>query len=240
MGFIEDEEDRRHHLDDATLSTSARSFPLLRLPRELRNLVYSHALVRPGSDAYVEPIRVCYMHHKASSRHGSTSYWGTEKSTRLFRVNHQIYNEASEIFYSTFSFNFPPTMVITMVNNTLGVLTDRCRRLIRNIGFTLPFRSVTSRITSKAENRMAQTFVAAARLLPNVTQVEVSIALIGPYIPEHQTTEAVERILETMTPFKAIPVLIIRDGDDENNQHLRILKGIREALTSQWRASASK
>ena len=233
MDSFEHEEDLRHHLDDATLRKPASSSPVLRLPRELRNLVYSHALVRPGSGAYAEPIHVCYMHHKASSHHVSTSYWGTEKSTRLFRVNHQIYNEASEIFYSTFSFHFPPAMVIAMVNNTLSILTGRCRRLIRKIGFTLPFRSVTSMITSKAQNRMAQAFMAAARLLPNVTQVEVTIALIGPSVPEHQTTEAVERILETLTPFRAIPILIIRDGDDENNQHLRILKGIREALISQ-------
>lgn len=235
MDFFEDEESRRHHLDDATLLISAQSFPFLRLPRELRNLVYSHALVRPGSGAYV-----CYMHHKASSRHVSTSYWGTEKSTRLFRVNHQVYNEASEIFYSTFSFHFPPIMVTTTVNNTLNVLNVRCRSLIRKIGFALPFRSVTSIITSKAGNRMAQAFIAAAGLLPNLTQVEVNIALIGPYIPGYQTMEAVERILETLTPFKAIPILIICDGEDQTNQRSRILKGVREALTSQWRASAPK
>ena len=235
MDLFEDEEDRQHRVNGTTLSTSAPPFPFLRLPRELRDLVYSHALIRPDSGPHDEPTDICYLHHSPSSRHFSTSYWGTEKSTRLFRVNHQIYSEASEIFYATFSFYFPPIMDTTMIHDRVNILNGRCRALIRKIGFMLPFRGVTSTVTSKAENRMAQAFMAATRLLPKVTQVEVNIAIVGPYLPERQIMETVERILEILTLFKDVPRLIIRGGEVENTRPSQILKEVRQALAGQWK-----
>ena len=47
------------------------------------------------------------MMDRKGSALDSTVYWGTEKSTRLFRVNRQVSDEALKIFYSSFPFYFP-------------------------------------------------------------------------------------------------------------------------------------
>ncbi|KAL8908066.1 MAG: hypothetical protein Q9207_001045 [Kuettlingeria erythrocarpa] len=231
MDFVNNAEDPKPAPKAVVQPVPAQPFPFLKLPREIRDFIYYHALVRPGTDPDVEPARICYMHHKASSRHVSNSYWGTEKSTRLFRVNRQVYGEASEVFYSTFPFHFPSTVDRAMVNGTLGVLNVRARRLVRRVGFMLLFRSIPSPFTAKDDSKNEGAIEAVTELLPNIKQVEATIAFIGHDVPDSQITEVVKRILKILAPLKDIPGLTIRGGGIENKQRSRILNDVREALT---------
>lgn len=231
MDFLNNEEDPKPAPQAIGQPVPAEPFPFLKLPREIRDFIYYYALVRPGTGPDVEPARICYMHHKASSRHVSDSYWGTEKSTRLFRVNRQVYGEASEVFYSAFPVHFPSTVDRAMVNDTLGVLNVGARRLVRRVGFMLLFRSIPSPFTAKDDSKNERAIEAVTKLLPNIKQVEATIAFIGHDVPDSQVMEVVKRILKILAPFKDSPGLTIRGGGIENNQRSRILNEVREALT---------
>lgn len=134
MDFFANEEDQRPAQEVDTQPLPSQPFPFLNLPREIRNSIYYYALTNPGKRPNFEPAHICYLDYKASTCNTSASYWGAEKSTRLFRVSHQIYSEAFEMFYSTFQFHFPKTINIALVHKTLrDTLPLRARGLIRNI-----------------------------------------------------------------------------------------------------------
>lgn len=238
MDFFEEEENQGPPQCEVTSPVPTRPFPFLKLPRELRNSIYSYAMVRPGTGPHVQPPAVCYMHHKAISRNVSTSYWGTAKSTRLFRVSHQVYEEATCLFYSTFSFHFPVTMDTALVNHTLGdTLNLNARRLIRKVGFRLSIRSVPHEFTAKHDKKPRLALEAMVKLLPNIQHVEASVAFSGRDVPEWQLQEVVHRILGILTPVFENPGLVVRGGFNENLQRAQILEHVREHLGCQ-RASS--
>lgn len=231
MEFFDNEEDRRPVPEEVIQPVPSQPFPFLKLPREIRDSIYYHALVRPGTGPYVEPARICYMHHEASSPHISTSYWGTEKSTRLFRVNHQVYSEASELFYSTFPFHFPPTIDTALVHKTLrDTLPVRTRRLIREIGFMTHVSGIAGPFTAQDDDKQRLAFEAVAKLLPNIQRVELSLAIVGLDVPEWQVMEVVNRALQKLGPLKDMPGLTIRGGFGETDQRARIVRKVSEAL----------
>lgn len=234
MDFLENEEDKRPAQEEVIQPIPSQPFPFLKLPREIRDSIHYYALIRPGTGPYVEPAHICYMHHKASSRYTSTSYWGTEKSTRLFRVNHQFYSETSEIFYSTFQFHFPQTTDVALVNSTLrDTLPPKARRLIRKLSVTILIRGIPGPFTAKDDDKQRLAFEALGELLPNIQRVEISLAVIGHDVPEWQVIEVVNRVLEKLGPLKDMPGLALRGGLNENNQRARILREVREALGCQ-------
>lgn len=231
MDFIENEEDRQPARAELTQPAPSHPFPLLQLPREIRDVIYYYALIRPGSGPYVDPARICYMHHSASSPHVSDSYWGTEKSTRLFRVSHQVCNEVTSVFYSTFPFHFPQTIKIAMVHATLrDTLPPRARNLITKVGFMILIRGIANRFHLERDETIRQALQAAVDLLPNVKRVELSLAIVGHDVPEWQITEVVNRAVREASPLKGLPGLSIRGGFNENNQRARIVREVREAL----------
>ena len=232
MDFFDIEEDQRPAQEEVTHLVPNPSFSsFLRLPREIRDTIYYYALVRPYTGPYIEPTGICYMHHKPSSRHASKLYWGTEKSTRLFRVNHQVYSEASEIFYSTFPFHFPASIDIALINHTLrDTLNIRARTLIRKVGFMVPIRSIPYSFTPKDDDKRLLAFEAIAKLLPNIRQVEINVALVGHDAPEWQVMEVVNRVSKTFGPLKDLPGLTIYESFNTNNQRARIMKEVRELL----------
>ncbi|KAL8996023.1 MAG: hypothetical protein Q9169_004370 [Polycauliona sp. 2 TL-2023] len=230
MDCLDIEEGQQPAQDEITLPLAVRPFPFLKLPREIRDIIYFHSFTRANAGPNAKPARICYMHNKASSRHFSTPYWGTERATRLLRVNHQVYNEASDMFYSTFHFHYPSTVKDSMVDDTLSILNIRSRALIRYIGFSLHIRSIQTTATAKDDAKNERAFDAAMRLLPNITQVEVIIPFIGHDVPKWEIGGVVKRILNILAPFKEGPVLIIRGNITENDQRSLILEKVRENL----------
>lgn len=121
MQFIEDEEalGLPHPAEpDIAPSVPSRPFPFLKLPREIRDSIYYYALTRPDTGPSVTPRHICYIQHRWSAL-SSPTYWGTEKSTRLFRVNRQVSDESLELFYSSFPFYFPQYVDLALVDATL-------------------------------------------------------------------------------------------------------------------------
>ena len=68
-------------------------FPFLRLPRELRDSVYWHVVVKHEPLELDEPLQ--------------------ENETRVFRVCKQIHEEASEVYYTESCFFVPVQLFIT-------------------------------------------------------------------------------------------------------------------------------
>src|SRR5438034_10299019 len=86
---------------------------LLHLPVEIRLEILHFAILCPIPCDSCDAAKVClgssdFRH--ASIRNRQRYYWGTERMTRLLRVNHQLHAEAEEVLYTSFLFCFPPAM----------------------------------------------------------------------------------------------------------------------------------
>jgi len=106
-----------------------------KLPREVRDLIYYHALLRPRNSPSVTATHICYFHTKvpadddsaSASKQYWTPYWRTREPIRLFLVNRQTSTEALELLYSTYRFHFSQSVDIALVD-----ATRRFERLCRH------------------------------------------------------------------------------------------------------------
>ena len=208
----------------------SQPFPFLKLPREIRDSIYYYALLYNSTSPNV-PYH-CYFEPPVNPLVGSTRYWGTEKSTRLFRVNHQVSHEALELFFSTYFFCFPIRTTVSLVNATIRyTLTPRARSLIRNICFYMNLLcSHRDRFTAGGEEERRRGFEAAVKLLPNVKRVELTLYFIGHAVPDHQVKELVACALRTASPLRGFDGLILKGPINETAQRTRIWREVREAL----------
>ena len=221
---------------------SSGPFPFLKLPREIRDLIYHYALLLNETSRFVFPSQ---RYHNWPERSwdpwegtvnpwlpGSTNYWGTEFSTRLFRVNHQVCYEALELLYSTSFFDFTIGTTVSLVNATIrDTLTPWARSMIRNIGFHIYFfYSHTDNFTLEYEEERRQGFEAVVKLLPNVTRVELTLEVSGSTVPDYQVKELVARALRIVSPLGNIHRLILKRPGYENAQENRIWREVCEAL----------
>ena len=220
----------------------AQSFPFLKLPREIRDSIYHYALFLDRTSRFVFPSQ-CYHSPPDEPSDppegpvnpwlpGSTNYWGTELSTRIFRVNHQICREALELLYSTSCFDFTIGTTVSLVNATIrDTLNPWARSLIRNIGFRIYFfYSHSDYFTLDYEEERRQGFRAAVKLLPNVTRVELTLEVSGIAVPEYQVKEVVARVLRIVSPLRDFNRLILKRLGDETAQQNRIWIEVCEAL----------
>ena len=212
----------------------SQPFPFLKLPREIRDLIYDYAILRSKTSHFVIPNHRDFDRPEGPVNPwlGSTNYWGTEISTRLFRVNHQVCHEALEIFYSTSFFDFTIGTTVSLVNATIrDTLTPWARSLIRNIGFHIYFFcSHSDHFTLDYEEERRQGFEAALKLLPNVKRVELTLEVSGLTVPEYQVKELVARALRIVSPLRDFDRLILKGSGDETAQQKRIWRKVREAL----------
>ena len=230
MQFIEDEEALSSAEPVAAPPVPSHPFPFLKLPREIRDSIYYYALTRPDTGPTVTPTRICYVHHKASTP-SSTAHWGTEKSTRLFRVNRQVSDEALEVFYSCFPFHFPQSVDVALVNATLrDTLSARTRSLINSIGFMIVLRITPGPFTYSDEEARRQAVEAVVKLLPNVRRFELTLAFVGLEVPDYQVKDVVNRAVRIAGPLRDIAGLVLRGASNENAQRTRIMKEVGEAL----------
>ena len=87
--------------------TDQPSFPILKLPLEIRNLIYGFALTS-------SPLRTHRYHHWIKVAMGFEPYYSKNRarpSLNLLLANHQIYNEAAHILYHEGCFIIPSAMV---------------------------------------------------------------------------------------------------------------------------------
>jgi hypothetical protein len=239
MQFIDDEEALHDVPPPPGLDSAAPSsiptppFPFLKLPREIRDSIYYYALLRPDLGPFSPPAHVCHIHDKGSGPR-STTYWGTEKSTRLFRVNRRVSSEASEIFYSSFQFHFLQSADVGLVNATLrDTLTPRARSLIRAVGFNILLRTSFPTDPQSTEKRR-QVLAAVVELLPALeaekARVELCLGFLGIEVPEGEERKIVDRAVWIAGPLKDVKALVLKGPENENAQRLRIVRDAREAL----------
>ena len=235
MDFITEEE-ALHLLPPASpilpSPIPSQPFPFLSLPREIRDSIYYYALLHNSPSPSIGPNH-CYFHHKGAEppRFHSTEYWGTEKSTQLFRLNHQVSHEALELFYSTYFFYYPIRTTIALVNATIrDTLTPWARSLIRNIGFQMNLLCTPGSFTPGDEEWRRQAFEAAVKLLPNIKRVELTLNFMGRAVPDYQVKDLVTRVLWTASPLRKFDGLVLKGPGNETAQRMRILREVREAL----------
>ena len=232
MDFIKEEESL-HLLPPASLilpsPIPSQPFPFLSLPREIRDSIYYYALLHNSPSPSIGPNHCYFIRPKESA--DPWKYWGTEKSTRLFRVNHQVSHEALELFYSTYFFYCPIRTTTTLINATIrDTLTPWARSLIRNIGFHMNILSTAGPFTPSDEEQRRQVFEAAVELLPNLKQVELTLNFIGRAVPDYQIKDLVARALRTASPLRKFDRLILKGPGLETAQRMRIWREVREAL----------
>ncbi len=216
---------------DAASSVPSEPFPFLKLPREIRDSIYYYALLHPNTGPTVNPTDICFMRHQEPDRY-STAYWGTEKSTHLFRVNRQVSDEALEMFYSSFSFHFPNYVDVALVNATLrDTLSAGARSLISSIGLvtSLFLRRTPGPFAHSDDEKVRQAFEAVVKLLPNVRRVQLTLSLGGFKVPDYQVKEVVTRAMRKASPLRDIAGLVL-GGTTETAQRMRIMSEVREAL----------
>ena len=179
-----------------------RPFPFLKLPRELRDQVYYYALLRPPDKPV---LRACCAAARLNTvclwQERSRVYWGTERSTRLFRVSHQVSVEALEAFYSRFPFHLCTRAAV--VERLLGSLTARAKSLIREVivNFAIYLRESPCGIEydwRAGVERMME-------LLPNLRQVHLILHFRGyGLLRKHQESIVVERSVRIAGALKAV------------------------------------
>lgn len=236
--FIREEE--AHYLirsvsPNAPTPVPSQPFPLLSLPREIRDSIYYYALLRPRNGPSVNATSICYFHPKVRADSASksywTPYWGTRESTRLFLVNRQISNEALDLFYSTFPFHFLQTVDVALVNATLrDTLSPWARGLITRIGFMFGLLCTPGPFTLRREEKARLAVEAVVDLLPNVKRVILTLTFTGHDVPEHQVKEIVARALKIASPLRGFAGLSLEGADYESAQRTRVLREVREAL----------
>ena len=210
----------------------SQPFPFLDLPREIRDSIYHYALLYEWAGPSVTPNRCYFNRHEKpfNPLMQPAAYWGTEVSTRLFRVNRQVSHEALELFYSTYFFRIPDS--ISLLRATVrDTLTPWARSLIRNISFFMNLLcSHRTAFTPAGEEKRRQVFEAAVNLLPNVKRVELRLSFIGLTVPDYQVKELVAIALRTASPLKDCTGLVLLGNTNQTAQRTRIFKEVREAL----------
>ena len=224
------------------LPIPSQPFPFLKLPREIRDSIYRYALLLNETSHFVFPSQRYHNGHEGSCDRwkgtvnpwlpGSTNYWGTEFSTRLFRVNHQVCYEALELLYSTSFFDFTIGTTVSLVNATIrDTLTPWAKSMIRNIGFHIYFfYSHSDSFTLEYEEERRQGFEAVVKLLPNVTRVELTLEVSGSTVPHDQVKGLVTRALRIVSPLRDIDGLILKRPGYETAQESRIWREVCKAV----------
>lgn len=161
---------------------TSQPFQFLSLPREIRDAIYHHPLNKPHPSSILDLAGTCYIERKKSG-----SYWGTEKSTRLFRVNRQVSHEALKIFYSSFPFQFTQCIDTTIVNAVFrNTLPARHRGFISRVRFRISVRSVPGPSTISDDDNVRHALQTLVPLLPGVRRADLWLTIRGHQVPEYQ------------------------------------------------------
>lgn len=183
------------------------------LPLELRVQIYYYALLHPQEGAAISPDNVHVKCRKGNLHdYGWRSdWWGTERMSRLLRVNPQIYYEATEVFYTRFAFLF--NCNLGEVQSFLQPLSPRVCRLIRwlRLLVTLDMRSFD---LAKGAALNSSAFALLTQALPALRSVSLHIAFVGEHATDALRDYMVEQALNFAWPFRGVPLLVL-ESDDE-------------------------
>lgn len=156
----------------ASAAISSRTLPsssgFLKLPREIRDCIYYYTLISRPSE-----IVTIAISSQISDRWRQKISWGTEKSTRLFRVNRQVAAEASDLFYSLSCFQFGPSVNVRFINSIFrDTVTVRAREKVKSLHFQFFMTPRSSTSLTKREERNRNVLETIIGLLPRLRRGE--------------------------------------------------------------------
>lgn len=213
-------------------TVSTKPFPFLKLPHEVRDMVYTFALISPISfdtgPVLFDPLtHIWYMHYPTWPHQASRSYLGTEQSTRLFRVNRQVSAEAVKVFYSTF------TLILRFSYYHHEVRIAHAFNEISSIGARSLIGKVELTIGVDDKKPLVYNYAMEAlmELLPNVRRLELIPILYGLPLSESRALAMVENLLDLMrSPKAAMPEIVVRVPPGATSLWIRIVEKLREGL----------
>ncbi|KAL8728988.1 MAG: hypothetical protein Q9181_005157 [Wetmoreana brouardii] len=208
-----------------TTSSLSQSFPFLEFPREIRDMIYYYALLRPNPRGILDPTHICVAHKTSLGspfRRRRTVPGGGERPSRLFRVSRQVFSEAIKVFYSQFHFYFPVFNDVDTVKCILrDTLSGEARNLIRNVCFRLDLAPLLDPDENDIET--------VTQLLPNIRRAEVEFRWFDFMAVQHRMDEYVERALHQAGSLRGLPGLVLR-GPSGNSMKGQIMSKVREVL----------
>lgn len=197
----------------ATASQQQSSSSFLKLPLELRQEIYHCALAKPrDTNSGINTQYEANIVWKSSKLR--TTYWGTERMTRLLRVSRLIHDEVSQVLYSRCSFNWPQQADAALIHTVLDPLLPAARNYIRRIGFCIVLST-----RSEFNMDMIELTKAASGLitdmLPNLRSVAISVNIVpfpidsGALLQTAEAEKIVEAGMTMLTSFRKIDKLTV-------------------------------
>ncbi|EEH08509.1 predicted protein [Histoplasma capsulatum G186AR] len=149
--YLNPPENQRHyrpHILLASQVTKPDCFHcFLRLPRELRDLVYFHVLCPPTNKELIVKTTTESVSYRriwaneiplAPLGYGNPDSWsGREEMTTLLRVSRQVYREASEVLFSDFRFSIHARVLQIPRCNFIQKLRETVSSKIHKLGLKL-------------------------------------------------------------------------------------------------------
>lgn len=196
------------------LIPSRGSIGLLSLPTEIRLRIFCFAL-KSGEDNPLNPfwqqnVRFSWdglviRSHRDGRDGRDEDYWGTERMTRLLRVNRQIHVEAEGVLYGDLTVAWPSGACACIVPLFLAKRSDRVPQIVRRLNVAL-FQVIDKGDDELAKGRKRtqafyQSLVAA---LPALTFVQLSVAFLGADVDESTRGHVVENIVRMAAVFRGV------------------------------------
>lgn len=208
-------------------------FPLFQLPREIRDLIYCYALLRPDSPLTVKPENFyCYSESDMWLHKDPAPVWDTGRPTRLFRVNRQFSAEASEVFYSRFPVQFKHTIPAPPIDFAFpDNMPFRNRRYVNSVGFTIMVRISQGSYPFSEEEQVRQDFEDALKWLPYIRRVDLAFEMCGDYPRDLRIKDTVDGLVQIVSPLRDVAELTLHRGISvRTSQQSRIVEEVCKAL----------
>ena len=106
------------------------SFPLMRLPPELRFMIYKEVLVARRDIIVPRPYIPDYNMRFYGDKYNCDPYHSSSAACQIFRVSKALYNEAMPVYFGENTFRFKD---LDALETALEILTAERRRSIRSL-----------------------------------------------------------------------------------------------------------
>lgn len=203
------------------------------LPLELRIQIYYYALLHPREGTPISPDNIHVICRKGNRYdYGWRSdWWGSERMTRLLRVNAQIYYEATEVLYTRFTFLFNCHM--STVRTFLDPFSPRVCSLVRwlSLLLTLDMRSLDLAQDRGKKLYDGNPFAVLALRLPDLRGVNLLVSFVGDHPSDTLRDYLVEQALNYARPFRRVPSLVLENDDEVGWPHrAEVVQRCRERI----------
>lgn len=178
--------------ESSAISDTAATSPFLALPLEIRRTIYYYALLpSPEYRQVLRPLRAKWPN----------SWWGTEKMSRILRVNKQLHWETEEILYSSFEFSFLDTTPY-ILQGFLEVLSPRARSLMRHVSWSITMNGrIRDSILQVHIQNWKACFEVMCKEIPSLNKIALQIRFLGGLATSNMRATFVGSIMDLVSVF---------------------------------------